>query len=256
MFEVDLNSDIGESFGAYNIGQDEKVLDYITSANVACGYHAGDHNVMHRTVKMAVEKGVGLGAHPGLPDLIGFGRRPMQVDPGDVYNFVVYQIGALQAFARLYSTSLNHVKPHGALFNMASTDKNLAQAIARAVYDVDRKLILFGLAGSELVKTGKEIGLKVVQEVFADRTYQPDGTLTPRTQPNAMIHDENEAVLRVIRMVKEGKVEAADGTDIDIHADTVCVHGDEPKALLFVQKLRSELQRNGIMIRKVGSIGE
>lgn len=256
MFQVDLNSDIGESFGAYTIGQDEQILDYITSANIACGYHAGDHNVMHHTVKMAVEKGVGLGAHPGLPDLLGFGRRPMEVDPEDVYNFVVYQVGALQAFAGLYSTSLNHVKPHGALFNMASTDRDLAHAIARAVYDVDSDLILFGLAGSELVQAGQELGLKVAQEVFADRTYQPDGTLTPRTQPNAMIHDSDEAVLRVIRMIKEGKVEAVDGTDVKIQADTICVHGDEPEALLFVQKLRSELLRNGINIRKVGTTGE
>ncbi|MBO8170874.1 MAG: LamB/YcsF family protein [Bacillaceae bacterium] len=255
MYQVDLNSDIGESFGAYKIGQDEQVLDYITSANIACGYHAGDHNVMYKTVKMAVEKGVGLGAHPGLPDLIGFGRRPMQVDPEDVYHFVIYQIGALQAFARVHKASLNHVKPHGALFNMASKDRELAQAIARAVYDVNPNLILFGLAGGELVKAGKEIGLKVAQEVFADRTYQPDGTLTPRTQPNAMIHDADEAVSRVIRMVKEGKVEAVDGSDIAIQADTICVHGDEPSALLFVQKLREELQQNGINIKKVGTTG-
>lgn len=151
MVRVDLNSDIGESFGAYKIGQDTQVLNFITSANIACGYHAGDHNVMSNTVKMAIDKGVGIGAHPGLPDLIGFGRRPMEVDPKDVYNFVVYQIGALQGFAQVHSTSLNHVKPHGALFNMASIHKEIAQAIAEAVYHIDPKLILFGLAGGELV---------------------------------------------------------------------------------------------------------
>ncbi|MCF6095064.1 LamB/YcsF family protein [Microaerobacter geothermalis] len=249
---VDLNSDLGESFGHYRIGNDEKVLDFVTSANIACGYHAGDHNVMHRTVKMAVEKGVGLGAHPGLPDLIGFGRRPMEVSPEDVYNFTIYQVGALQAFARLYGQRLQHVKPHGALFNMASKDPVIAKAIVQAVYDLDKELILFGLAGSELVKAGQEAGLQVAQEVFADRTYQPDGTLTSRTQLNAMIHEPEEAIARVIRMVTEGKVTAVDGTDLDIQADTICVHGDEPQALVFVQRLRHVLQKNGIDVKKVG----
>lgn len=253
MHRIDLNCDLGESFGAYQIGQDEKVLDLVTSANIACGYHAGDHNVMAKTVKLAVEKGVGIGAHPGLPDLIGFGRRPMQVAPEDVYNFMVYQIGALQAFARVHQASLNHVKPHGALYNMAARDRDLAQAIAEAVYDVDRNLILFGLAGGELVKAGQAKGLASAQEVFADRTYQPDGTLTPRTQPNAMIHDAEEAVERMIRLIKEGKVEAVDGSDVAIQADTICVHGDEPSALLFVQKLRQGLQHHQIAIKKVGS---
>lgn len=253
MNRVDLNSDLGESFGAYKMGQDDKVLELVSSANIACGYHAGDPNVMYQTVKMAIEKGVGLGAHPGLPDLIGFGRRTMLVDPKDVYNFVAYQIGALQAFATIHSTVLNHVKPHGALFNMASKDKGIAQAIAEAVYDIDCNLILFGLAGGELVKAGKEKGLETAEEVFADRTYQPDGTLTPRNMPNAMVHDVEEATDRVVRMIKEGKVEAVDGTDISIKAETICVHGDEPGALLFVEKLKEVLQKNNIEIKKVGS---
>jgi UPF0271 protein len=251
-FRVDLNSDLGESFGNYKIGQDEKVLDFVSSANIACGYHAGDHNIMHRTVKMAIEKGVGLGAHPGLPDLIGFGRRNMQVDPEDVYHMVIYQIGALQAFAQIYGRRLQHVKPHGALFNRASNNEVIAGAVAEAVYAVDKQLILFGLSGSELTKAGRKAGLPVAEEVFADRTYQPGGTLTSRTQSNAMIHDAEEAVSRVIRMVKEGKVEAVDGSDLTIQADTICVHGDEPQALFFVQRLRDALRENGIEIKRVG----
>lgn len=251
--QIDLNSDLAESFGAYKIGQDELILGHITSANIACGYHAGDHNVMKRTVQTAVENNVGLGAHPGLQDLIGFGRRIMQVDPQDIYNSIVYQVGALQAFAQLHRMDLNHVKPHGALFNMAARDKAIAQAIAEAVYDLNPKLILFGLAGGELVKAGEKVGLSVAQEVFADRTYQPDGTLTSRTLPNAMIHDVDQAINQVIRMVKQGKVEAVDGSDVEIKADTVCVHGDEPTALDFVKKLRQALTVDGILIKRVGT---
>ncbi|MBB5172641.1 LamB/YcsF family protein [Texcoconibacillus texcoconensis] len=252
-YQVDLNSDLGESFGAYTIGQDELVLEQITSANIACGYHAGDHNVMRRTINLAVEKQVGLGAHPGLPDLIGFGRRQMNVDPDDVYNFIIYQIGALQGFAELHRLMLNHVKPHGALFNMATKDPAIAQAIAEAVYQLNPHLILFGLANGELVKAGEKVGLTVANEVFADRTYQPDGSLTPRTSPNAMIHDADEATRRVIRMVKEGKVAAVDGSDVDLTADTICVHGDEPSALQFVKQLRHALTENGITLKRVGS---
>lgn len=250
-YRVDLNSDIGESFGAYTIGQDDQVLTYVTSANIACGFHAGDFNVMSRTVKKALENGVGLGAHPGLPDLHGFGRRLMQMDPHDVYNLVIYQLGALQAFASVHHASLNHVKPHGALYHMASKDEQIARAIAQAVYDFNRELILFGLAGGALVEGGRAIGLAVAEEVFADRTYQPDGTLTPRSAPNAMVRDVGEAVKQVVRMITEGKVKAVDGTDVAIQADTVCVHGDEPSALTFVQKLREALTHHGIAIKRV-----
>ncbi|MDQ0338252.1 UPF0271 protein [Caldalkalibacillus uzonensis] len=251
--QVDLNSDLGESFGVYTLGQDEQVLEHITSANIACGYHAGDPNVMSRTVKMAADNGVGIGAHPGLPDLIGFGRRHMQVDPQDVYHFVLYQIGALAAFARIHHTELNHVKPHGALYNMASRDPEIARAISEAVYHFDPQLILFGASGSELVKAGRQVGLTVAEEVFADRTYQPDGTLTPRTQPEAMIHDPEVAARRVASMILERKVQTVDGTEIPITADTVCVHGDSPQALLFVHKLRDSLLRQGVQIRRVGT---
>ena len=251
-YVVDLNSDLGESFGTYRIGQDELVMQYITSANIAAGYHAGDHNVIRNSVQLAVENNVGIGAHPGYQDLQGFGRRPIQVDPEEIYNMVVYQVGAVQTFARLYKQELNHVKPHGALYNMAARDKKCALAIAKAVYDVNPDLILFGLAGGELVKAGEKIGLNVAQEVFADRTYQPDGTLTSRTEAGSMIEDAEEAVSRVIRMVKDGKVEAMDGSDITINADTICVHGDTKQALEFVIKLRKGLGANGITIKKVG----
>lgn len=248
---IDLNSDLGESFGVYKLGNDEQILDYVTSANIACGYHAGDHNVMHRTVKMAAEKNVGLGAHPGLPDLTGFGRRTMAVEPEDVYNLVIYQVGSLQAFARLYQQCLNHVKPHGALYNIAAKDAVIAQAIAKAVYHLDKKLVLFGLAGSALIKVGREMGLTVAEEIFADRTYQADGSLTPRTHPDALIHNPDQAANQVTRIIKEGKVRATDGTDINMRADTVCVHGDTPQAVAFVQKLHSALQKNNIKLQKI-----
>ncbi|WP_337017612.1 5-oxoprolinase subunit PxpA [Oceanobacillus massiliensis] len=250
---VDLNSDLGESFGAYTIGQDDLVMDYISSANIACGYHAGDHNVIQHTVKKATEKNVGLGAHPGLQDLIGFGRRPMKVSPEEVYNLVVYQIGAIDTFAKINRNKLNHIKPHGALYNMAAKDTEISQAIAEAVYAINPKLILFGLAGSDLVKAGRKAGLTVAEEVFADRTYQPDGTLTPRTTAGAMIEDPDLASSRVIRMVKEGRVEAIDGTDIAIQADTVCIHGDGPKSLEFAKSLHKELTLQDISIEKAGN---
>ncbi|WP_366248075.1 5-oxoprolinase subunit PxpA [Terribacillus aidingensis] len=252
MKTIDLNSDLGESFGAYTIGNDEEVLKYISSANIACGFHAGDHNVMLETVKTAAELGVGIGAHPGFPDLAGFGRREMKLSPKEIYNLVVYQVGAMQGAAKACGTYVQHVKPHGALYNMASKDSAIAEAIATAVHAVDSKLVLFGLAGSELVRAGEKAGLNVAQEVFADRTYQADGTLTPRSQANAMIHDVTVAVDRVIRMIQEGKVTAVDGTDINIQADTICVHGDEPEALQFVQQLRERLQAEQITIQNFG----
>lgn len=252
MKTIDLNSDLGESFGAYTIGNDEEVLKYISSANIACGFHAGDHNVMLETVKTAAELGVGIGAHPGFPDLAGFGRREMKLSPKEIYNLVVYQVGAIQGATKACGTYVQHVKPHGALYNMASKDAAIAEAIAAAVYAVDPKLVLFGLAGSDLVRAGEKAGLRVAQEVFADRTYQADATLTPRSQANAMIHDVAVAVDRVIRMIQEGKVTAVGGTDIAIQADTICVHGDEPEALRFVQQLRERLQAEQITIQNFG----
>ncbi len=253
MYTVDLNSDLGESYGIYRIGQDEEVLKYITSANIACGYHAGDYNVMMKTVKAAKKFGVAIGAHPGFPDLAGFGRREMKISTEEIYNLIVYQIGALEGIAKTQNISLRHVKPHGALYNMAAKNIDIAMAIARAIKDINSDLILFGLANSALIVAGKEVGLRVAQEVFADRTYQPDGSLTPRTDANAIIHDVNIAIDRIKQMVIKGKITAVNGKEIDIQADTICVHGDEPQALTFVKTLREELVKEKIMVKMFGS---
>ncbi|MGO4889234.1 LamB/YcsF family protein [Anaerobacillus sp. MEB173] len=248
MKSVDLNCDLGESYGSFVVGQDEQILDYITSANIACGYHAGDHNVMSKTVKLAKEKGVSIGAHPGFPDLLGFGRREIKTSPEDIYNFVIYQISALQGFCKINDIRMHHVKPHGALFNIAAKDSNVAEAIAQAVYDTDPALVLFGLSGGELTKAGAKLGLTVANEVFADRTYQPDGTLTPRTQKNALIHDAKVAIEQVLTMVKDGTVKAVDGSNVPIQADTICVHGDGPSALDFAEKLREKIVEEGVKL--------
>ena len=246
--KIDLNSDLGESFGAYKMGMDDKILPLVTSANIACGFHAGDPAVMRKTVKMAVESHTALGAHPGMPDLVGFGRRKLAISNDDAYSIMVYQIGALAAFAKTCGSRLQHVKPHGALYNMAAKDAKLAEAIAQAIYDVDKNLILFALAGSESVKAAEKIGLCCASEVFADRSYQEDGSLTPRTQPGAMITDEEASIKQVLSMVKDHKVTTLSGKIIEVKADTLCVHGDGQKALLFTQKIREALQENGIEI--------
>jgi UPF0271 protein len=253
MYKVDLNSDLGESFGDYKLGMDEEVLKYISSANIACGYHAGDPLIMDKTVKMAVKENVAIGAHPGLPDLMGFGRREMKITTEEAKCYVKYQIGALSAFARSRGVKLQHVKVHGALYNMAANDAALSEAIAQAIYETDKDLILVGLANSEMIKAGKKANLKVANEVFADRAYNADGTLVSRKKEGAMIHDEEEAILRVLRMVKEGKVSSITGEDIDIQADTICVHGDNPRAVEFVEKIKSALQEEGIEVVPMGS---
>lgn len=248
MNQVDLNSDLGESFGAYTIGQDENVLPFVTSANIACGFHAGDPLVMQRTIALAVKNHVAVGAHPGLPDLVGFGRRKMDITPQEAYAMVLYQVGALQAFARAAGISLQHVKPHGALYNMAAADYTLAAAVARAVRDISPDLILYGLSGSELIHAGEEEGLRTASEVFADRTYQDDGSLTPRKQKGAMITDEKLAIQQVVRMIQEGVVRTPEGKDIPVRADTVCIHGDSSQALLFAEKINKELTSAKIKI--------
>jgi UPF0271 protein len=247
---IDLNCDMGESFGAWRMGQDEALLDLVTSANIACGYHAGDPATMMRTVQIAVAKGVALGAHPSLPDLQGFGRRTMAISPEEARGLTLYQVGALDAFARAAGGKLAHVKAHGALYNMAAKDRALATAIATAVRDFDPSLILVGLSGSELIKAGQALGLTCASEVFADRGLEPDGSLTPRGRPGAMIEDEEQAVTRVLRMVLEGKVAGSDGVDVAIQADTVCIHGDQPKALAFALRLREALGRAGVEVRR------
>lgn len=247
-YKVDLNCDMGESFGAYTIGNDEQILKTITSANIACGFHAGDPTTMRKTVRMAIEKNVAIGAHPGLQDLSGFGRREMALSTDEAFDLVVYQIGALSAFVRAEGGQLQHVKPHGALYNMAAKSRELAESIAEAVYKVNPELMLFGLAGSELVKAGERMGLKVANEVFADRTYQSDGTLTPRREPNALITDHEAAIHQIVKMVKEGKVTATDGTDVAIKADTICIHGDGETALEFAKVIPGALMNAGIEV--------
>jgi len=245
---IDLNGDLGESFGVYRIGQDEALLDQISSANIACGYHAGDPAVMRRTVKLCLEKGVAIGAHPGLPDLAGFGRRMMRITPEEAHDMVLYQIGALQAFVRAEGGRMQHVKPHGALYNMAATDRRLADAIAQAVSRFDPQLMLYGLSGSELIRAAEAAGLRAVAEAFADRTYRADGTLTPRDEPGAVLHDAGAAAEQVLRIIREGKVATAAGADMALHADTFCVHGDGPEAAALVARLRAEMKREGIAV--------
>ncbi len=253
MFRVDLNSDLGESYGRYTIGMDERIIPLVTSANVACGYHASDPVVMQRTVREAKKAGIGVGAHPGFPDLMGFGRREMAVSPAEAKAYTLYQLGALAAFCQAEGVKLQHVKPHGAMYNMAARDYELARAICEAVAEFDRNLIVLALSGGEMVRAAGELGLRTAFEVFADRAYEEDGSLVNRRKPGAMITDEEEAIRRVIRMVKEQKVETITGKDIAIRADSVCVHGDGEKALAFVEKIRRALQEEGVLIQPLDS---
>lgn len=248
---LDLNCDMGESYGPWSAGNDAALLDHVTSASIACGFHAGDPATMHKTVQLAIDKGVSIGAHPSLPDLQGFGRRMMSITPDEAYDLIVYQVGALAGFAHALGGRLSHVKPHGALYNMAVTDAGLSRAIASAVRDTDPDLVLFGLAGSKLVEAGEQAGLTVANEVFADRTYQADGTLTPRSQPHALIHDVEASIDHVRRMIQEGKVISLQGTEVPVRADTLCIHGDEPTALEFVQRIRKSLTDSGIRLAPV-----
>ncbi len=248
MLKVDLNSDLGESFGAYKIGMDAEILEFVSSANVACGFHAGDPLVMEETVRLAKKAGTAVGAHPGYPDLQGFGRRNMICTPKEVKAYVKYQLGALLAFTRAAGIPLQHCKPHGALYNMAAKDKALAAAIAEAVADVDARIILLGLAGSAMTEAGKEAGLRIAGEVFADRAYQADGSLVPRSMPGAVIHDTEEALSRTVRMVKEGIVTAVTGETVPLTADSICVHGDNPLALAFVKAIRERLETEGVSV--------
>lgn len=248
IYRVDINSDLGEGFGNYSIPGDGEVIKLVTSANIACGCHAGDPVVMEETVRRANEAGISVGAHPGYPDMQGFGRRKMALSPDEVRAYMIYQIGALAAFCRAGGVKLRHVKPHGALYNTAAKDPALAKAVAEAVASVDRDLILMGLAGSEVITAGRNAGLRVAEEVFADRAYEEDGSLRNRSLPDAMVSDSDEAVARTVRMIKEGKIRAVTGKDISIRADSICVHGDGEKALEFVRKIRRGLADEGIEI--------
>jgi 5-oxoprolinase (ATP-hydrolysing) subunit A len=248
---VDLNCDLGESYGAYKLGNDEEILKHVSSANVACGFHAGDPSVMRRTVRLCLSRGVAIGAHPGLPDLQGFGRREMKITPNEAYELVLYQIGALEAFVQTEGGRLSHVKPHGALYNMAAADRRLADAIAEAVRRYDPSLVLFSLSGSMLVEAGRSIGLAVASEVFADRRYREDGSLVPRSEPDAVIGNVDEASVQVQRMVVDGRVTAKGGAVVPLQADTVCIHGDSAHGAEFAAALRTALQAEGIAISSV-----
>ncbi|MCJ8211818.1 LamB/YcsF family protein [Mucilaginibacter sp. RS28] len=249
MQTIDLNCDMGEAFGNYPMPNDEILMDYITSANIACGYHAGDPDVMQQTVAIAIKKGVAIGAHPGLPDLQGFGRREMKISAREAYQMTLYQIGALHAFVKAAHGKLYHVKAHGALYNMAAKDAALAKAIVEAVHDFDPTLILYGLANSAMITAAKQIGLKTASEVFADRTYQDDGSLTPRTQPNAMITDTPASVKQVLMMIREQQVISVNQKTVPLQAETLCLHGDGAHAVEFAKMISEKIKAEHISIK-------
>jgi UPF0271 protein len=240
---VDLNSDLGE--GA---GHDNEILDLVSSANIACGFHAGDPPSIFTSIQAALERGVALGAHPSFPDRENFGRTEMTMAPAEVYALVAYQIGAFQSLARAAGGRMNHVKAHGALYNMAARDRALADVIANAVFALDPKLILFAPAASQLDYAATELGLQTASEVFADRNYLADGSLVSRSRPDAFVHDPVEAADRIIRILSEGLVRAVDGTDVAVSGNTVCVHGDNPQAVAFVRRVRERLELEDVLI--------
>ncbi len=246
MKKIDLNCDMGESFGAWQMGADAEIMPLITSANIACGFHAGDPATIRRTVRLAVDRGVAVGAHPSLPDLQGFGRRAMKITPEEMYDLVLYQAGALEAFTRAAGAKLHHVKCHGALYNMAANDEGLSSAMARAVKDLGGDVILYALSNSLMMDVAQREGLRVAGEVFADRSYQDDGTLTPRGRPGAMIEDEQRAVAQALAMIEQGHVMAQSGKRVAVAPDTLCLHGDQPNAVAFAKALRASFKQRGI----------
>jgi 5-oxoprolinase (ATP-hydrolysing) subunit A len=248
---IDLNSDVGETFGAWPMGNDVDLMPSVTSANVACGFHAGDPTTMRRTVRLARQHGVAIGAHPGFPDLIGFGRREIKTTPQDVEDFVLYQVAAIAGVAAAEGLHLQHVKPHGALYNMACRDRGLADAIARAVVALNRELILFGLPNSELLRAGEAAGLRVAAEAFADRAYESDGSLASRHKPGSVIHDRASVVARAIRMVKDRTVVALDGSTIAFESETICLHGDTEGAAELARAIRRGLEEAGVSVRSL-----
>jgi len=253
MTQIDLNADLGESFGAWSKGQDEALMTSISSANVACGFHAGDPSVMRNTVWLARQHGVAIGAHPGFPDLAGFGRRDIHASPREIEDLVLYQVAALAGVAAAQRVGLQHVKAHGALYTMACRDAQIAEAIARAVAALDRGLILFGLPGSELLRAGERAGLAVAAEAFADRAYEPDGSLTSRQKAGSVIHDPEEVVSRAVRMVTRGEVVATDGSVVQLRAATICVHGDTPDAATLATRIRAGLDAAGVSVKPLST---
>ncbi|MDR7857518.1 5-oxoprolinase subunit PxpA [Tissierella sp.] len=249
---VDLNSDIGEGFGSYVLGMDDEIIQQVSSVNIACGWHAGDPLIMEHTVIEAINHNVGIGAHPGYADFMGFGRRNMDISPKEARSYMIYQLGALSAFAKANGGKVQHMKLHGAFYNMASVKAEIAEEIINGILDVDKDIILLALSGSYLAKRAAEKGLKVAQEVFADRGYNDDGTLVNRNLPGAFIHDKEEAFQRIKKMVLEGSVDTINGKEISIVADSICVHGDNPMAVDFVRYIKENLIKSGIQVKKLG----
>lgn len=249
---IDLNADVGESFGTFKIGEDKELFRHITSANIACGFHAGDFNVMQESVKRAKEQGVGIGAHPGYPDLQGFGRRALQMTQREIYNCVVYQIGALRIFCDILGVPLQHVKPHGALYNTAAETPAVAEAVAEAVYDSASEAYLFGLTNSELIKAGQKVGLKTASEAFADRLYTDDGRLCSRLLPNAVLKSFDDIFAQVEEMVFNNRIKTQSGQWLPIKADTICLHGDGEHVAHHTMLIRKDLEKAGVLVKSIG----
>jgi UPF0271 protein len=246
MKKIDLNCDMGESYGAWKMGDDAGIMPLITSANIACGFHGGDPATIRKTVRLAVDNGVAIGAHPSLPDIQGFGRRVMKISPQDMYDLVVYQAGAVEAFARAAGSRLHHVKCHGALYNMAATDEGLSEAMARAAKDLG--VMVYTLSNSTMMKVVKKQGLQAIAEVFADRGYSDDGTLAPRDKPGGMIEDAKKSVEQALGMIEGGTVISINGKRVPVLAETLCLHGDQPGAVLFAKELRKKFSERGIQL--------
>ncbi len=251
---IDINADVGESFGAYTIGEDEKLFPFITSANIACGFHGGDFNVMAATVQRAIDNKLAIGAHPGYPDLLGFGRRNISMTPREIYNSLVYQIGALEKFCMINNVSLAHVKPHGALYNTAAVDKEVAAAIAEAVYDTVPEAYLFGISNGELIRAGEKIGLKTAKEAFADRRYDEDGFLCSRLLPNAVLHTQEEIEKQVLDIILYNQVQTSSGKVIHLEADTICFHGDGIEVTQRVKDIRRLLESKNVIVKEIGDV--
>lgn len=249
--KIDLNCDMGESFGAWQMGNDFALMDYISSVNIACGFHAGDATVIRKTVETAIKKNVAIGAHPSFPDLQGFGRREMKLSAEEIFDIVLYQISAVKGICESFGAKFHHVKPHGALYNQAAKDAEISSAIAEAVKSLDENLILYGLSGSHLISEAEKAGLKTASEVFADRTYQANGNLTPRSESNALIKNSEQAVSQVLQMIDENSVTVTNGEKVSIKADTICIHGDGENALEFARTINEKLKHTGIEISTV-----
>jgi len=249
---IDLNSDMGESFGAYTIGADEEILRWVTSANVACGWHGGDPHVMRQTVARAKALGVAVGAHPSYPDLLGFGRRPMQITRHEARDYVLYQVGALRAFVEAAGLTLQHVKPHGAIYNVAAKDRELSLGIAEAVKEAGGDLILMGLPDSEMLKAAQEVGVRIAREAFGDRAYNEDGSLVSRKIAGSLITDPDRVAERVIGLA-QGRVTAITGKEIRFQAETICLHGDTPGAATIARRVRERLEKEGAQVRPLGT---